>query len=112
MKLDFEPYIEMNSARQLRMPPMPSLSDLVKLFKLTAQRQLGQNYLLDKNMNAKLIQIAGVKENCMQITKNNNHIIWSSIAEKLLNNNNLLYYDTSFCIRSGPRTWGSNKSMY
>jgi hypothetical protein len=42
-----------------RLPPMPSLSDIVKLYKLRAIRQLSQNFLLDRNMNDKIIRNAG-----------------------------------------------------
>lgn len=50
--------------KKFQLPPMPSLSDLVKLHKLRAIRQLSQNYLLDKNINDKIIRHAGVKPNC------------------------------------------------
>lgn len=42
-----------------RLPPMPSLSDIVKLYKLRAIRQLSQNFLLDRNINDKIIRKAG-----------------------------------------------------
>lgn len=43
------------------LPPMPSLSDLVKLYKLRAIRQLSQNFLLDKNVNDKIVRQAEIK---------------------------------------------------
>ena len=42
------------------LPPMPSLSDLVKLYKLRAIRQLSQNFLLDKNINDKIVRNAEI----------------------------------------------------
>lgn len=45
--------------KTFRLLPMPSLSDLVKLHKLRAIRQLSQNFLLDKNVNDKIIRFAG-----------------------------------------------------
>lgn len=52
-----------SSGRSFRMPQLPSVSDLVRLYKLRAIRQLSQNFLLDKNINDKIIRAAGVKEN-------------------------------------------------
>ena len=52
------------ATKAFRIPPMPSLSDLVKLFQLTAQKKLGQNFLLDKNMNTKIARLAGIREGC------------------------------------------------
>ena len=50
-----------------RLPPIPSISEIVKLYKLSAQKHLSQNFLLDKNINDKIIRAAGVKEGCKQI---------------------------------------------
>lgn len=47
--------------KTFHLPSMPSLSDLVKLYKLRAIRQLSQNFLLDKNVNDKIIRQAGIK---------------------------------------------------
>jgi dimethyladenosine transferase 1, mitochondrial len=48
--------------KKVRLPPMPSLSDLVKLHKLRAIRQLSQNYLLDMNINTKIVKAADILE--------------------------------------------------
>ena len=56
-------------AKTFRLPPMPSLSDLVKLYKLKAIRQLSQNFLLDKNVNDKIIRSSGVKKDSNKILK-------------------------------------------
>lgn len=50
--------------RLFRLPPLPSISEIVKLYKLSAQKKLSQNFLLDKNINDKIIRAAGVKEGC------------------------------------------------
>lgn len=42
-----------------KIPQMPTVSDLVKLYKLRAVRSLSQNFLLDKNINDKIIKSAG-----------------------------------------------------
>jgi dimethyladenosine transferase 1 len=46
-------------AKAYRIPSMPSLSQLVKLYKLRAIRQLSQNFLLDMNINDKIIRETG-----------------------------------------------------
>ena len=45
--------------KSFRLPPLPSLSDIVKLYKLRAIKQLSQNFLLDKNINNKIIRNSG-----------------------------------------------------
>lgn len=52
----------MHVARKFRLPPMPSISEIVKLYKLSAKKKLSQNFLLDKNINDKIIRAAGVTE--------------------------------------------------
>lgn len=47
--------------KNFHLPPMPTLSEIVKLYKLRAIRQLSQNFLLDKNMNDKIIRNSGIK---------------------------------------------------
>ncbi len=47
-----------------RMPQLPSVSDIVKLYKLRAIKQLSQNFLLDKNLNDKIVRSAGIGRNC------------------------------------------------
>lgn len=49
--------------KSFKLPQMPTLSDLVKLYKLRAVRSLSQNFLLDKNINNKIIKSAGNFEN-------------------------------------------------
>ncbi|KAK3091277.1 hypothetical protein FSP39_018543 [Pinctada imbricata] len=42
-----------------RFPPLPTVSDLVRLYKLRAKKQLSQNFLLDMNLCHKLVKAAG-----------------------------------------------------
>ena len=42
-----------------RLPPMPSVSQIIKLYKLRAMRNLSQNFLLDNNNNDKIVKSAG-----------------------------------------------------
>lgn len=49
------------NVQKFRIPPMPTLSQLVKLYKLRAIRQLSQNFLLDKNSNSKIVKLLQTK---------------------------------------------------
>ncbi|XP_032672351.1 mitochondrial dimethyladenosine transferase 1 [Odontomachus brunneus] len=42
-----------------RLPPLPSIRDLLKMYKLNAVKRLSQNFLLDQNVCNKIIQKAG-----------------------------------------------------
>ncbi|CAL1273304.1 unnamed protein product [Larinioides sclopetarius] len=46
-----------------RLPPLPSPRDLLKLYKIRAQRQLSQNFLLDFRINNKIITKTGKIQN-------------------------------------------------
>ncbi|XP_017887786.1 dimethyladenosine transferase 1, mitochondrial [Ceratina calcarata] len=43
----------------LRLPPLPSLRDILKIYKLTAIKQLSQNFILDTNLTDKIIRKTG-----------------------------------------------------
>jgi len=46
-----------------RLPPLPSLRDLLKLYKLNAIKQLSQNFLLDDKLIGKIVKSAGNLQN-------------------------------------------------
>lgn len=43
----------------IRLPPLPSVRDLVKLYRLRALRQLSQNFLMDDRITDKIVKAAG-----------------------------------------------------
>ncbi|CAL8135495.1 unnamed protein product [Orchesella dallaii] len=51
--------------RRRRLPPLPSVRDLVKLYQLNAIKQLSQNFLLDHKLTSKIAKAAGNIENCI-----------------------------------------------
>ncbi|KFM65665.1 Dimethyladenosine transferase 1, mitochondrial, partial [Stegodyphus mimosarum] len=47
-----------------RLPPLPSPRDLLKLYKIQAQRRLSQNFLLDFRLNNKIVTKTGNVKDC------------------------------------------------
>ena len=42
----------------LKLPPIPSVSEVLRLYRINARKQLSQNFLLDMNMCRKIIRSA------------------------------------------------------
>ncbi|GFX21204.1 dimethyladenosine transferase 1, mitochondrial [Trichonephila clavipes] len=47
-----------------RLPPLPTPRDLLKLYKIQAQRHLSQNFLLDSRITNKIVTTTGNVKNC------------------------------------------------
>ncbi|KAF9411086.1 hypothetical protein HW555_010034 [Spodoptera exigua] len=50
-------------AVQIRLPPLPSIKDVIKLYKLRALRELSQNFLMEPRLIDKIVNAAGNIEN-------------------------------------------------
>ncbi|XP_050352003.1 dimethyladenosine transferase 1, mitochondrial [Nymphalis io] len=50
-------------ALQIRLPPLPSIKDVIKLYKLRAIRELSQNFLMEPRLIDKIVRAAGHIEN-------------------------------------------------
>ncbi|CAH0694335.1 unnamed protein product [Spodoptera exigua] len=48
---------------QIRLPPLPSIKDVIKLYKLRALRELSQNFLMEPRLIDKIVNAAGNIEN-------------------------------------------------
>ncbi|KAJ2324256.1 hypothetical protein GGI00_005383, partial [Coemansia sp. RSA 2681] len=44
-----------------KLPKLPSIRDLIRIYNLRAKQQLSQNFLMDKNITDKIITLAGLE---------------------------------------------------
>ncbi|XP_050431432.1 mitochondrial dimethyladenosine transferase 1 [Adelges cooleyi] len=49
----------MATSRVVRLPPLPSIRDLIKLYKLRAMKELSQNFLMDPRLTDRIVKAAG-----------------------------------------------------
>lgn len=47
------------SATHIRLPPLPSIKDVIKLYKLRALRELSQNFLMEQRLTDRIVGAAG-----------------------------------------------------
>lgn len=46
-----------------RLPPMPTIRDIIKMHKLRALKQLSQNFLMDEQLTARIVRQCGKIQN-------------------------------------------------
>jgi hypothetical protein len=48
----------------MKLPAMPTISEIVKLYGLSARQQLSQNFILDMNLCARIVRSCGDLTGC------------------------------------------------
>lgn len=48
----------------MRLPPLPTIGDVVRLYKLSATKRLSQNFIMDMSLNRKIVHFAGKLDGC------------------------------------------------
>lgn len=54
----------MSASRIIRLPPLPSIRDLIKLYKLRAMKELSQNFLMEPRLISRIVRSAGSVKDC------------------------------------------------
>ncbi|XP_060866286.1 dimethyladenosine transferase 1, mitochondrial [Metopolophium dirhodum] len=54
----------MSVSRIIRLPPLPSIRDLIKLYKLRAMKELSQNFLMEPRLISRIVRSAGSVKDC------------------------------------------------
>ncbi|KAK7063177.1 Dimethyladenosine transferase 1, mitochondrial [Halocaridina rubra] len=52
------------AASYLRLPPLPSTGDLLKLYRIRGRKQLSQNFLMDPKLTSKIVRSGGRVRDC------------------------------------------------
>lgn len=48
----------------MRLPPLPTIGDVIRLYRLSAAKNLSQNFIMDMKLNEKIVKLAGQIDGC------------------------------------------------